>query len=321
MSIASTASSIRSGHPDTCFQHVPFAEIIRPSEKLKENYIAAYTEVDRIDWALDEEQTPDKIKYLAERLITIQDFNNALADYIVKTVTNWDQCGSKQEFPSEVEYRRSNPRGDYSHDKTMAHFRREKAWEEVFQVKSLGTFCEQLSKKITRVFQRAPLVEFQSRLTPQVNIIGQLPEFERLFWQAPRIQGEMPKPSIDFSSTTPQTASLSEQPSSSSASETSAVSEPIDGNKPNLTARIVVNYEGNDGDKLYIRGTGPNMSWGPGIELRKEGSQWIYESSEPFETFNFKLMLNDQLWETGDNHTVESGKPFELSSVTFHDLS
>ena len=62
------------------------------------------------------------------------------------------------------------------------------------------------------------------------------------------------------------------------------------------------------------------MSWGPGIEMRKEGSLWIYESTAPFETFEFKMMLNDQLWEAGENHKMVSGKPVELSSVAFHEL-
>lgn len=157
----STASSIRSGYCDTCFSHVPMTEILRPSEKLKENLLAATFEVDNIDWELDVESSPDHVQYLAGRLVTIQDFNNALADYIVKKVNDWEKYQSNKEFPSPEEYRRSNPRGDYSHDKTMAEFQRNKAWEEVYQVKALGTFSEQLSKKITRVFQKAPLVEFQ----------------------------------------------------------------------------------------------------------------------------------------------------------------
>lgn len=86
-----------------------------------------------------------------------------------------------------------------------------------------------------------------------------------------------------------------------------------------VTGRVVVKFDGNEGDKLYIRGTGPGMShWGQAIEMRKEGNLWIYDSTEPFDTFEFKFMLNNQLWEEGDNHSISTGHLFEIPKTGFH---
>ena len=84
-----------------------------------------------------------------------------------------------------------------------------------------------------------------------------------------------------------------------------------------ITARIVVGYQGNPGDRLYIHGTGPGMSWLRGIEMRHENDLWIYESTAPFERFEFKILLNDLFWEVGENHTISNGAPVVLDSVTF----
>ncbi|MGE0670163.1 MAG: hypothetical protein AB7O89_04440 [Parachlamydiales bacterium] len=97
----STAASIRSGHCDTCFQHVPNTVILKPSDKLKENLLAAYMEVDQIDSALDDESNPVKLERLAGRLITIQDFNNATGEYIIKTVAKWEQAQTSYVLPQE----------------------------------------------------------------------------------------------------------------------------------------------------------------------------------------------------------------------------
>jgi len=189
-----------------------------------------------------------------------------------------------------------------------------------------------LSQKIARLFQRTPLVEFKQLVPEPVDITTKLPVQHQMFMECvPRIVGEKPKEdlivsSISITPSSPSTNSPNQTESGPTMLEPSLetvtvqdAADPIV--QPSFTARIVVNYEGGENDKLYIRGTGPNMSWGPGIELRQEGSQWIYESTEPFETFEFKLALNDNFWEAGENHMVESGKPVELSSVAFHDLS
>jgi len=289
----STASSIRSGECNSCFPKTSYLEAtwMPNSYKLKDNFLAAHAEVDEIDWELDNEIKPDRLQELVGRLVTIQDFNNATADYIVTRLNNWNEIQKTIEGGT----------------------RRDAVWGEVCQLQKLGPLSEQFSKKITRVFQKAPLVGFQSCLTPPVKILDRIPHQSLFTWSFPKIVGEVDAAHIGTQSTP---SSNAPNPIVEATVVDAATIEPA------ITARIVVNYECGDTDRLYIRGTGPFMSWGPGNEMRREGtSRWIYESTEPFETFEFKLALNDQFWETGENHKVESGKPVELSAVTFHDLS
>jgi hypothetical protein len=57
--------------------------------------------------------------------------------------------------------------------------------------------------------------------------------------------------------------------------------------------------------------------WQKSIEMRHEGDLWIYESLEPFESFEFRVMLNDQQREAGGNHTISTGHSIALLGVTF----
>jgi hypothetical protein len=293
----STASSIRSGECDSCFPKNSYLETtwLPNSFKLKDNFLAAYAEVDEIDWELNDEIKPDRLQNLVGRLVTIQDFNNATADYIVKRLNNWNEIKA-----------------------TVAEKHRDAIWGEVCQLQRLGPLSEQFSQKIARIFQKAPLVGFQACLTPPVKILDRIPHQSIFTWSFPKIVGEEPK-KLD--------AALLGTQSTPSSNATVSIVEALVLDaatiEPAVTARIVVNYECGDTDRLFIRGTGPFMSWGPGIEMQREGtSRWIYESTEPFETFEFKVALNDKLWEAGnENHKCESGKPVELSTVTFHDLS
>ena len=88
-----------------------------------------------------------------------------------------------------------------------------------------------------------------------------------------------------------------------------------------ITGRIAVKYAGEEGDALFIRGTGPKMGyWSQGIEMRKEGDMWIYDLTDPFEKFEFKVMLNNHFWEEGNNHTISVGQLNEIPEIKFHDL-
>ncbi|MBS0605779.1 MAG: hypothetical protein KF898_07060 [Parachlamydiales bacterium] len=298
-------SATRSGSPDTCFPHIDVLKTdLVPSQMIKENLLAAYAEVDRIDWSLDQANEVE-IKKFSERLFSLQKVNNAIGDYIVAVLQDWKQ----KDIPTLEQFQISSPQGNYEQEKARVELEGNKAWEEVLQLKKTAPLSEQLSVKIMRLFEKASLAPFKPQLPAPVYIQSQLPRIHTILWNCPTIKVEASNPSQ------PSTLLVNANTSGPAVVEPSSVS-----NQPLVTARIVVKYEGAESDKLFIRGTGPNMSWGPGIEMRKEGSLWIYESTAPFETFEFKMMLNDQLWEAGENHKIASGKPVELSSVAFHDL-
>lgn len=66
------------------------------------------------------------------------------------------------------------------------------------------------------------------------------------------------------------------------------------------------------GRKLFIRGTGPGMSWEKGIELVQVDGKWVFEIQLEFNLFEFKVLLDDQQWEQGENHEAKSGKTLEI---------
>lgn len=84
-------------------------------------------------------------------------------------------------------------------------------------------------------------------------------------------------------------------------------------NRPIQTTRITVKYDAGVGNKLTIQGTAPGLNWGKGIEMKNLGNNiWIWETQSDFEKFEFKILLNDKQYETGQNHTIECGKKNEI---------
>lgn len=78
--------------------------------------------------------------------------------------------------------------------------------------------------------------------------------------------------------------------------------------------QISVRFDAKPHERLFIRGTGPNMSWNQGVELRRTGANlWTFESRENFQRFEYKILLNDTQWETGSNRTFERGNKGEIN--------
>ena len=76
---------------------------------------------------------------------------------------------------------------------------------------------------------------------------------------------------------------------------------------------ISVRFDAGLGNKLYIRGEGSNLSWEKGIELKNIGSDtWVFETDAQFSSLKYKILLNDQKWETGSNHQINHGKVEEV---------
>jgi hypothetical protein len=77
---------------------------------------------------------------------------------------------------------------------------------------------------------------------------------------------------------------------------------------------IVINYNVGVNNTLYIRGTGPGMSWEKGIPLKNASyDQWIWEHNGSFETFDFKILINNSEFENGDNHHIACGEMLSLT--------
>jgi len=82
---------------------------------------------------------------------------------------------------------------------------------------------------------------------------------------------------------------------------------------PVKTTRVAVVLNGNIQGKPFIRGNGPGMSWEKGTELKLDNGKWIYQTTEEFKNFEYKILLNDQQWEKGENHKSECGISQDIS--------
>jgi hypothetical protein len=76
-----------------------------------------------------------------------------------------------------------------------------------------------------------------------------------------------------------------------------------------ISATIDVGF----GNGLYIRGSGPGLSWNIGIPLTNGGSdQWSVVLSGATQPVTFKFLINDSQWSVGEDYAIAPG-----SSVSF----
>ncbi len=72
--------------------------------------------------------------------------------------------------------------------------------------------------------------------------------------------------------------------------------------------RITIKYDAGYPNQLYIRGQGANLSWDKGQPLTNvKADEWIWETDAYFNQCEFKILLNDKMYETGDNHQLNPG--------------
>ena len=77
-----------------------------------------------------------------------------------------------------------------------------------------------------------------------------------------------------------------------------------------ITVRCDVGFENN----VYIRGVGAGLSWEKGVPLVNEGpDRWEWVFDQAFESCNFKVLVNDEHYESGFDRELECGDHVEYS--------
>lgn len=72
--------------------------------------------------------------------------------------------------------------------------------------------------------------------------------------------------------------------------------------------RIIIHYDVGFPNSLYIRGEGSELSWEKGLLLKNvKSDEWIWETTKPFTTCQFKILINDSEYELGENHLLTYG--------------
>ena len=82
----------------------------------------------------------------------------------------------------------------------------------------------------------------------------------------------------------------------------------------NDAGKVVVKYDVGFSNTLYIRGKGAGLSWEKGIALKNVGpNEWLWEPSHAFSECEFKVLVNDQHYEGGENHHIQYGDVIQYS--------
>jgi len=78
--------------------------------------------------------------------------------------------------------------------------------------------------------------------------------------------------------------------------------------------RLLVKYNAGFKNNLYIRGRGAGLSWDRGVLLQNiAADEWVWEPTMPFTECEFKVLLNDEKYEVGENHRITGGKLYQYT--------
>jgi hypothetical protein len=78
--------------------------------------------------------------------------------------------------------------------------------------------------------------------------------------------------------------------------------------KTSSKTRVIVKYDAGFPNQLYIRGKGANLSWDKGLPLKNiKPDEWMWETDANFNYCEFKILINDRVYENGDNHHLNAG--------------
>jgi hypothetical protein len=79
--------------------------------------------------------------------------------------------------------------------------------------------------------------------------------------------------------------------------------------------KIIVKYDVGFGNHLTLRGHGaPELSWDKGITLKNvKSNEWVLEITTSFAQAEFKVLINDKVYESGPNHTLKCGSTIHYS--------
>ena len=76
---------------------------------------------------------------------------------------------------------------------------------------------------------------------------------------------------------------------------------------------LIVKYNCGLNNHLTLRGEGAGLSWHHGTPLLNQGiDEWIFEIKAADDFFECKVLINDQVFEIGDNHKVFRGKKITI---------
>ena len=72
---------------------------------------------------------------------------------------------------------------------------------------------------------------------------------------------------------------------------------------------VVATIDVGFGNTLYIRGDGPGLSWDRGVMMECQADdRWEWSTYEAKASFLYKVLINDEIWASGEDLTALPGK-------------
>lgn len=73
---------------------------------------------------------------------------------------------------------------------------------------------------------------------------------------------------------------------------------------------IIADIDVGFGNDLYIRGNGAGLNWNEGKKMNFDpnNNQWFWKSDNADNIFEYKLLLNNEIWDTGENIITVPGQ-------------
>lgn len=76
---------------------------------------------------------------------------------------------------------------------------------------------------------------------------------------------------------------------------------------------IIVKYNCGFDNHLTIRGEGAGLSWFKGVALKNiSADEWVFDLNMSDPHLEFKILINDQVFEVGENHKVKNGHRIDV---------
>lgn len=79
--------------------------------------------------------------------------------------------------------------------------------------------------------------------------------------------------------------------------------------------KIIARFDCGFPNSLFVRGEGiSTLSWDKGTKMQNiSPNEWLWESDRPCSTMQFKILINDNSFELGENHTIAYGQAVEIT--------
>jgi hypothetical protein len=72
-----------------------------------------------------------------------------------------------------------------------------------------------------------------------------------------------------------------------------------------IVAKVDVGF----GNMLFLRGTGPGLSWEKGVEMTNSSAdEWTWSTTKASADFVAKVLVNDVVWSNDADATIAAGK-------------